>query len=39
MKAYLEIVELNVNDVVTASGECCDFGCPTDGDQMQGIFE
>lgn len=37
MKAYLEIVELK-NDIVTASActeDCpCDFGCPTDFDQM-----
>lgn len=38
MKAYLEIVKLN-NDVVTTSGECCDFDCPTDMDQMAGRYE
>lgn len=40
MKAYLEIVELK-NDVITTSvveEECCDYGCPTDGDQMEGIW-
>lgn len=39
MKAYLEIVELK-NDIITTSGEeeCCDYGCPTDGDQMEGIW-
>lgn len=37
MKAYLEIVELK-NDVITTSEECCDMGCPTDGDQMQGNY-
>jgi len=38
MKAYLEIVELKVNDVVTASGEeeCCDYGCPNFMDQIAG---
>lgn len=38
MKAYLEIVKLDVTDVVTASagGVCCDFGCPTDLAQIAG---
>lgn len=35
MKAYLEIVKFQ-NDIITASGECCDYGCPTDGDEMAG---
>ena len=38
MKAYLEIVELK-NDVITTSQECCDWGCPGDMDQMQGLYE
>jgi hypothetical protein len=39
MKAYLEIVELK-NDIITASveEECCEWGCPTDGDQMAGNY-
>ena len=44
MKAYLEIVELK-DEIVTVStggtaqqGECCDMGCPSDGDQMAGIY-
>lgn len=40
MKAYLEIVKLDVTDVVTAStgGECCDWGCGTDIDQIAGNY-
>ena len=38
MKAYLEIVDLKVNDVITTSGECCDMDCPTDIDQMAGNY-
>lgn len=40
MKAFLEIIELK-NDIVTASGSTCDCdgGCPTDLDQLAGIFE
>ena len=39
MKAYVEVIELK-NDIVTTSGEaeCCDMGCPTDMNQMQGIY-
>jgi hypothetical protein len=40
MKAYLEIVEY-VDEIVTASTdpeECCDMDCPTDVDQMAGIY-
>ena len=40
MKAYLEVVELK-NDVITASGdpaECCDYGCGTDYDQINGNY-
>lgn len=36
MKAFLEIVELK-DDVITTS-ECCDYGCPTDSDEMAGIW-
>lgn len=40
MRAYIEIVE-NIDEIVTASvggdePECCDYGCPTDGDEMAG---
>lgn len=40
MKAYLEIVKLDVTDVVTTSpgGECCDWGCPLDFDQAAGNY-
>ena len=39
MKTYLEVIELT-NDIVTASGEeeCCDYGCGTDGDQLNKIW-
>ena len=39
MKAYLEIVELK-NDVITTSPsqECCDMGCGTDIDQIEGNY-
>ena len=39
MKAYLEIVELK-NDIITASTdeECCEWGCPSDIDQMAGNY-
>ena len=43
MRAFLEIVELK-SDVITTSvvtpdpepDECCDYGCPTDTDEMAG---
>lgn len=41
MKAYLEIVELK-NDIITASvcgeDECCEWGCPSDFDQIAGNY-
>lgn len=38
MKAQLEIVNIKLSDVVTASGEatCCDWGCYTDLAQTSG---
>lgn len=38
MKAYLEVVELKKDIITTSGDECCDYGCPTDGDQMEGIW-
>ena len=38
MKAYLEIVELKNDIITTSQEECCDMGCPTDGDQMLGNY-
>ena len=37
MKFELDVLKFNA-DVVVTSGECCDFGCPNDMDQMQGKF-
>ena len=40
MKAYLEIVELK-NDVVTVSTEeeeCCEWGCDTNFDLLEGNY-
>ena len=39
MKAYLEIVELKNDVITTSTEECCDYGCPTDGDELAGNWE
>lgn len=38
MKAYLEIVELKNDVITTSTEECCDMGCGTDIDQIEGNY-
>lgn len=34
MKAYIEIIELKVNDVITTSGTPAGCGCEVEGDEF-----
>lgn len=36
MKFELDVLKFNADVVVTS--ECCDMGCPTDLDQLQGNY-